>query len=167
MSQNINNNNKKLINKINNKNKVTEDANKFKKELPFSSIELIKVNKKSKNPNIENKIKLENKPLYLNDQELNTLEYEQAIIIYKRTFFQYYFSLLKKKHLILFTICPSQDYNLTSIKISLFLLSFSLYFTINGFFLMMNQCIIFMLIMVVLIFYFIFHKLYILQLFLL
>jgi hypothetical protein len=52
----------------------------------------------------------------------------------KRTYFQYYWSLLKKKHLILFTFYPINDYNLSSIKIFLFLVSFSLYFTINGFF---------------------------------
>ena len=33
----------------------------------------------------------------LTEQELNTLEYELAILKDKRTFFQYYFSLLKKK----------------------------------------------------------------------
>ena len=70
----------------------------------------------------------------MNDQELNTLEYEIAILIDKRTYFQYYWSLLKKKHLIFFTFLPSNDYNLMTIKICLFLLSFSLYFTINGFF---------------------------------
>ena len=41
---------------------------------------------------------------------------------------------MKKKQLILFTILPANDYNLFSLKIALFLLSFSLYFTINGFF---------------------------------
>ena len=70
----------------------------------------------------------------MNDQELNTLEYEIAILIDKRTYFQYYWSLLKKKHLIFFTFLPTNDYNLMTIKICLFLLSFSLYFTINGFF---------------------------------
>ena len=70
----------------------------------------------------------------LNDQELNTLEYEIAIICDKRTYFQYYWSLLKKKQLILFTFVPTNDYNLFSLKISLFLISFSLYFTINAFF---------------------------------
>ena len=75
-----------------------------------------------------------NKLNELNDQELNTLEYSQAIIIDKRTYIQYYWSLLKKKHLILFTVLPANDYNLLTIKISLFLLAFSLYFTINGFF---------------------------------
>ena len=70
----------------------------------------------------------------LNDEELNSLEYELAIMCDKRTYFQYYWSLLKKKQLILFTFLPANDYNLFSLKIALFLISFSLYFTINGFF---------------------------------
>ena len=83
-------------------------------------------NKGSVNYNIENND--------LNDYELNILEYEIAINIDKRTYFEYYWSLLKKKQLILFTFFPTNDYNLISIKICLFLLSFSLYLTINGFF---------------------------------
>ena len=67
----------------------------------------------------------------LNDEELNTLEYEQAIIYDKRNYFEYYWSLLKKKQLILFTFVPSNDYNLLSLKLSLFLISFSLYFTVK------------------------------------
>ena len=43
-------------------------------------------------------------------------------------------SLLKKKQLILLTFIPTNDYNLTYVKIALFIVSFSLYFTINGFF---------------------------------
>ena len=70
----------------------------------------------------------------LNDQEINTLEYEDALVIDKRTYFQYYLSLLKKKHLLLFTFYPTDDYNLMPMKILLFIVSFSLYFTINGFF---------------------------------
>ena len=62
------------------------------------------------------------------------MEYNLAIKFDKRTYFQYYWSLLKKKHLILFTFLPTNDYNLFSLKLSLFLLSFSLYFTIKGFF---------------------------------
>ena len=66
---------------------------------------------------------------YLNDEE-----YKKAVVLDKRTYFQYYFSLLKKKQLILFTFLPSNDYNLIFVKIALFIVSFSLYFTINGFF---------------------------------
>jgi hypothetical protein len=62
------------------------------------------------------------------------LEYKVAIRIDRRTYLQYYWSLLKKKQLILFTLLPANDYNLFSLKLALFLISFSLYFTINGFF---------------------------------
>ena len=77
---------------------------------------------------------LKSNKISLNDQELNSLKYSDALIKDKRTYFQYYISLLKKKHLILFAIIPINDYNLQYIKIALLLLSFSLYFTINGFF---------------------------------
>ena len=41
---------------------------------------------------------------------------------------------MKKKHLLIFTFLPNEDYNLYSIKLSLFISSFSLYFAINAFF---------------------------------
>ena len=90
--------------------------------------------KKQKNKSFD---KMENQKENLNNlniEELNNLEYEKAIKIDKRTYFQYYFSLLKKKHLILFTFFPTNDYNVMTLKISLFLVSFSLYLNINGFF---------------------------------
>ena len=70
----------------------------------------------------------------LNDEEINNLDYEIALIVDKRTYCQYYLSLLKRKHLILFTFLPLDDYNLYPMKVLLFIVSFSLYFTINGFF---------------------------------
>ena len=70
----------------------------------------------------------------LNIQELNNLQYNEAILFDKRTFLQYYCGLIRKKQLIIFTFVPIDDYNLVSIKISLFLLSFSLYMTVNAFF---------------------------------
>jgi hypothetical protein len=70
----------------------------------------------------------------LNDQQINSLEYEKALKLDKRSYFQYYWSLIKKKHLILFTFIPTNDYNIMSLKISLFLVSFSLYLSINAFF---------------------------------
>ena len=94
---------------------------------------LLSLKAKGKEMNIKD---INNNNLYknLNDEEINALEYEIAIVIDKRTYFQYYWSLLKKKQLILFTFYPTQDYNLVSIKICLLLISFSLYFTINAFF---------------------------------
>ena len=70
----------------------------------------------------------------LNDEELNNLEYEKAKIIDKRNFSQYYFSLLKKKHILLFSFIPMNDYNLMHIKICLFLYIFSLNFVANALF---------------------------------
>ncbi len=70
----------------------------------------------------------------ITDQELNTLEYKSALELDKRTYFQYYWSLLKRNQLLLFSFIPVYDYNIATIKMTLFLLSFSLYFSINGFF---------------------------------
>ena len=95
--------------------------------------ETIDVEKEEKNDNKinEEKIKKENK--YLTSDELNDLDYELAIILDKRTYCQYYYSLLKKDQLIIFTFI-ADDYNLRQIKIILFIISFSLFFTINAFF---------------------------------
>ena len=113
-------------NKVNNNN-ILNINNKNYKVQDDQSSKLLDI-KLNKNNSIQNNVK------YLNDEELNNLEYEIAIVSDKRTYFQYYLSLLKKKHLILFAFYPANDYNLISVKISLLLLSFSLYFTINGFF---------------------------------
>ena len=111
------------------------------KNINIINIKTVESKPKKDKINIKN-IKVKNKEDYLkeykmidiNDQQMNDLEYEIALIIDKRTYFQYYFSLLKKKHLILIAFYPNNDYNLRSIKILLLILSFSLYFTVNGFF---------------------------------
>ena len=69
-----------------------------------------------------------------NDYEINSLSYEEALIIDKRNYFQYYFSLLRAKHLLIFTFYTSNDYNSTIIKICLFFFSFSLYYFVNALF---------------------------------
>ena len=68
------------------------------------------------------------------NEELNSLSYDLAFKYDKRTFCQYYYSLLKQKHLIIFTFCNYQDYNIFILKLSLFLSSFALYFTVNALF---------------------------------
>jgi len=92
-------------------------------------------NLKSKNKDSinykNNIIKINN---LLNDYEMNTLNYKDALKLDHRTYFEYYFSLLKSKHIILFAFIPNNDYNLVSLKISLFILSLSWYFTINALF---------------------------------
>ena len=69
-----------------------------------------------------------------NENELNNMDYNYALKYDKRTYTQYYWSLIKKKHLIIFTFLSNNDYNIISIKINLFLVIFTSYFTINGFF---------------------------------
>ena len=97
----------------------------------FNSSEQLFQNKERIRLNI---LKNDSKYKSLSDQELNTLEYELALELDKRTYFQYYWSLLKRNQLLLFSFIPVYDYNIATIKIALFLLSFSLYFSINGFF---------------------------------
>ena len=58
-----------------------------------------------------------------NDKEMNELTYEQALKYDKRNYIQYYYSLLKTKHILIFSFCTSNDYNSKIIKIDLFLLA--------------------------------------------
>ena len=118
---------KPLISQSNSSNLLIKS--KFTKSIKFNLDNLTKT-KLNKN----NKIIKNEKIFSMNDQELNSLEYKKALIYDKRTYFQYYLSLLKKKHIILFAFIPANDYNLQCLKISLLILSFSLALNINGFF---------------------------------
>ena len=69
-----------------------------------------------------------------NDYEFNNLSYQEALISDKRTYLQFYFSLLKTNHVLIFTFYTNSDYNSKIIKIILFLFSFSLYLTVNALF---------------------------------
>ena len=117
------------INSIINNNRIKKTNGRRKNKNKNKSPKINIQNNKKKNNYSNSQIFIN-----LNDQEKNTLSYEKALIYDKRTYFQYYCSLLRKKQLILFTFLPANDYNLITIKITLFLLSFSLYFSINGLF---------------------------------
>ena len=123
IQKDIYNNNQKDIRKIINESKI--------------NLYNIRINNKSSsltnNKAIKNSLD-NNDNVTLNEQELNSLEYETAIKIDNRSYLQYYYSLIKRNHIIIFTFFRANDYNLRTIKISLFLISFSLYFVINGFF---------------------------------
>ena len=93
----------------------------LKSILPSEKRKKIKFNKKN------------NKKKY-NDEELNDLDYNEAILYDKRSYCDYYMDLIKRKQLILFTFLSNKDYNIFHIKFSLFLFSFSLYFAVSGFF---------------------------------
>ena len=68
-----------------------------------------------------------------NDGELNDLEYKLALTYDKRTYFEYYWSLLKTNHL-LFKIFNKKDYNSMIIKIYLCLFNFDLNYSVNALF---------------------------------
>ena len=69
-----------------------------------------------------------------NNDEINELSYNFAVIYDKRTFCQYYSSLLKSKHSLIFSFCKSDDYNSKIIKIDLFFIEFAMLYTINALF---------------------------------
>ena len=68
-----------------------------------------------------------------NDSELNVLDYKLALIHDHRNYFQYYFSLLKAKHIII-KIISKTDYNSRMIKIYLAVFNFCLCFAVNSLF---------------------------------
>ena len=115
-------------NRINNPILIDSNNNNSKS---FSKLELQKNNNLN---NLENNSQNKEKSISFNDYELNSLAYKQALQYDKRSFFQYYISLLRTKHPLLFSFCPLNDYNSRIIKISIFLLFFSIIYTINGFF---------------------------------
>ena len=103
----------------------------------------IKLNKKDKKKDkIEalnkSKINIENDNskvlLKYNDYEMNNLTYNEAKKFDKRGYIDYYFSLLRIKHILIFTFYTYNDYNSKTVKICLFLFSFALYFTVNALF---------------------------------
>ena len=123
---------------IKKKNKKTKNNNNNKKDKE-SIINEKKENKEKKENNLyfEECIKYvpeKERQNFFYEEELNEMEYNYALEIDKRNFLHYYLSLIKQKQLIIFTFFNLDDYNITLIKISLFICSFSVYFMINTFF---------------------------------
>ena len=126
-------NNHKSYQKHKNKDNISDKIKniKFKiydkTELKKNILETDAINK--------NEIQVNNNKIHnFTDTELDDLNYEEAILYDKRTFMQFYWCVLKTNQLIIFTFIPTKDYNLIYVKIALFIISFALFFTINGFF---------------------------------
>ena len=68
------------------------------------------------------------------ESELNSLDYNDALLHDNRTFFQYYCSLMKENQLFMFTFIRKNDYNSRVIKICLFINDIALSFTVNALF---------------------------------
>jgi len=90
-----------------------------------------------KSPNlmqIQKIIRVSKKIMKFDDEELNNLSYKLALIYDKRTYTQYYMSLLRTKHIIFFSFFNNNDYNSKIIKIDLFFIGFILDCTVNALF---------------------------------
>ena len=125
-------NNESLVKNINNgKGNIKNEVKKRKKKSKLNTINKNKLvtDVPYSNKNSVNKVKK-----FLNDYELNRLQYKEAIKYDKRTYAQYYWSLLKIGNLFLFSFMPNNDYNSMVIKICLFFFSFGLYYTVNALF---------------------------------
>ena len=123
------------INNLKTRGEITDKTLKQldkSKEIFSKKNNLLKIEKKNKND--EKKINIDTRVMQYNEYELNTLTYEDAVKEDKRTFIQYYFSLLKTKHLLMFSFYPINDYNSKFIKIDLFLFYFSISYTVNALF---------------------------------
>ena len=68
------------------------------------------------------------------DEEINNLTYDLALLYDKRSYCEYYISLLKTNHILIFSFCFKNDYNSKIIKIDLFVVSFAMYYTTNALF---------------------------------
>ena len=68
------------------------------------------------------------------DEELNSLSYDLAIQYDKRSYWEYYISLLKTKHSLIFSLFNNNDYNSKIIKIDLFFIGFAIYYIVNALF---------------------------------
>ena len=177
-----NNNSKKVIN-ISDSEIIQNQPIKISNIKKYNAKFKNKINKKKKkerniitqniktrngmNFSVKNKKKLEKtkKIMAYNDAELNNLSYKLARKYDKRNYCKYYFSLLRTKHIILFTFFNNTDYNIKIIKIDLFLFGFILYFVVNALFLIMIQCIKYIKTKETIILYTSCHKLYILFLY--
>ena len=82
---------------------------------------------------LKNKTKEENINNYIYE-EINGFSYILAIQYDKRTYFQYYISLIKTQHNLINALFNKVDYNSNIVKINLFLIGFTIEYTVNALF---------------------------------
>ena len=125
----------KSVNLINNNNNIININNKKKDKISNIIESITQLNKqKNKTESNDNKKEKVRKLMEYSAAELNNLKYKLASKYDHRSFCQYYISLLKTKHIIIFTFFNNNDHNSKIIKIDLFLFNFSLYYAVNALF---------------------------------
>ena len=84
--------------------------------------------KNKKNENIANDDKI------FNDTERNEFSFEEALKYDKRSFCEYYLSLLRTKHILIFTFFQNNDYNSKFLKIYIFFFTYYINHTVSAMF---------------------------------
>ena len=118
-------------NKVNKKKIFFGLITQNKEDNSINKINMIPFENVAGNNNNNN---LNNKYLDKKAFEMNSLDYEEAIKLDNRNYFEYYISLIKYNHPILFSFSNYNDYNSRIIKMFLFFFSFCLDFTVNALF---------------------------------
>ena len=142
--KNFNNNNLIIIQNENQQKrkkvlKIKKRKNKLKKGKKAQNNKIITVNPNNiinnngllKNQKRKTKTKKETP---YNDNEMNSFNYEEAKKKDNRSYCQYYISLLKTKHILIFSFCQHCDYNSQFIKIYIFFFTFSINYLVSAMF---------------------------------
>ena len=82
----------------------------------------------------QKKIEILKRIMDYTDDEINELPYNLALQFDKRTLCQYYISLIKTKHNLIFSFYYDKDYNSRIIKMDLFFIGFATNYTVNALF---------------------------------
>ena len=142
------NNNNKIIPKNNIKKRKKKEKKRYNaiknKKVPYIDINnndnIIEnriintiINKYSRTEN-KNMIETKNETMEYINEELNELPYNLALQYDTRTFCQYYISLLRIKQTLIFSFYYNNDYNSKIIKIDLFFVGFSIFYTFEALF---------------------------------
>ena len=124
-------------------NKMKFTKNKKNKEIKLN-ITINNNQKERKRQNISNTnesinkkelIKKAKEIMNYNDEEMNSLSYELALKYDKKTYCEYYLSLIKTKNILIFSFYNNRnDYNSQIIKINLFFIGFIINFFVNALF---------------------------------
>ena len=90
-----------------------------------------KLNLDKKNQSSRKLIDLSSGNKSLTDYEINTMSYKKVFGLDKRSFCEFYISLIKTKQILFCIFCSSNDFNSTAVKFSLFCFILSFNFSIN------------------------------------
>ena len=131
-----------LKNKIKNNRKFKKLKSKNVRKINYSKCfnsksknnYIMKVNASRKKTKTKIKQKSNKKNLNFDIDKINLMSYNMALIYDKRSFCQYYLSLLKTKHNLIFSFCYNADYNSQIIKIDSFFIGFTMFYAVNTLF---------------------------------